>query len=661
MMQDNQNAFRAGLVVLVGIIIGLAFFFTTQKSTLDDDNSHAYFALLDDASGINAKSLITVAGLQVGEIQNIELTQVSLQEFAGQERRELESLYEELQAKDVLPVSERTIKVARYQKMHGRWVQRYGASDVERARWEAQAETNPEAKKDSADAPVAEKSKGVLYAALPAPPAWFPKQKISVARVDMRVISDLRIPVDSWLKKESLGVLGAKALFLELGESKTIVTPGERVVNVRAQTGLDALQNRAEGIVSSLESITRKIDRDIGGITQDVRGITHTLHRFMAGDGDTPPLNEVYELVMNEIRKVAVTVERAVRDVDGMLVENDDSVAGLLRNLNSISTDIAALTSGPSNSGDGSVQEAGDLRQTMTQIRKVSDDLAVVTSSLKNIIGANEGEVDQGVKRVKHTLDELNRSLTSLAEVSGRVERGEGTVGRLLTDERMADKLEYAVSGASDFVSGLTSLETHVDLGTWYNFNESTARVTFGLKLQPKPDKFYLFEIIEDGGGIERLTRTLQEGTSNGSDVTEREVVRQYDNSIRITAMFAKRFWDFLVLRAGLIETSGGVGANLYFWDDRIELRSDLFNFSGPRDKVIDGDPLYGDLTWPRWRTLLKFQPVPYIYLTAGVDDVLNFQANPATSGYGLDYFMGAGITFQDEDLRSILPFVPSL
>lgn len=660
MMPDNQNAFRAGLVVLAGIAIGLAFFFTTQKSTLDEDNSHAYFAWLDDASGINAKSLITVAGLQVGEIRNIELMQVSMKEFAGREREELESLYQQLVDGAALSASERTVKRARYQKQHSHWVQRFGASDAERAAWEALDATTPEDKKtDGTNAQIEEPA--MLYTAPAFPPAWLPEQKVSVARVDMRVIASLRIPTDSWLKKESLGVLGAKALFLELGESDVLVSPGERIVNVRAQTGLDALQNRAEGIVASLESITRKIDRDLGGITQDVRGITYTLHRFMVGDGDTPPLNEVYALVMNEIRKVAVSVERAVRDVDGMLVENDDSVAGLLRNLHAISTDIVALTSGPSQSADGANAEAGDLRQTMTQIRKVSDDLAIVTSSLKNIIGANEGEVDQGVKQLRHTLDELNRSLTSLAEVSGRVERGEGTVGRLLTDERMADKLEYAVTGASDFVSGLTSLETHVDLGTWYNFNESTARVTFGLKLQPKPDKYYLFEIIEDGGGIERLTRTLQETSSEGSDVTEREVVRQYDNSIRVTAMFAKRFWDFLVLRAGLIETSGGVGANLMFWDDRIELRSDLFNFSGPRDKVIEGDPLYGEWTWPRWRTLVKFQPVPYVYLTAGVDDVLNYQVNPARSGYGFDYFMGAGITFQDEDLRSILPFVPSL
>lgn len=644
-MNDSKNAFRAGLVVLAGVAIGVAFFAASRKSTLDGTNSHAYYALLTDASGINAKSLITVAGLQVGEIEGIRLSRVPLEEFAGHEREALEAAYRELVTPGAVAERELLVKKSRYASLHADWVTKYGATDAEQAAWEA----GPKAR-----------DTGPLYGEPPrAPPAWRPEQLVPVARVDMRIVADLELPEDSWLKKESLGVLGAKALFLELGEASEKIPPGGRVQNVRSQTGLDALQNRAEAIVASLESITRKIDRDIGGITGDVRGITSTLNKFIAGDGDSPPLDEVYQLVMNEIRKVAVAVERAVRDVDGMLVSNDKSIAGLLANLDNISRDIAELTAGGSTTAEGEPEPEGDLRRTMAQVRKVTDDLSVVTGSLKEIIGANEGEVDQGVKQLKNTLGELNRSLTSLAEVTGRVERGEGTVGRLLTDELMADKLESAVSGASDFVSGLTALETHIDLGTWYNFNEGTARVTFGLKLQPKPDKYYLIEVIEDGGGIERLTRTFQQPT--GNDVTEREVIREYDNSIRFSAMFAKRFWDFLVLRAGLIETSGGVGANLLFWDDRVELRSDVFNFGGPRNSVNEADPLYGGFTWPRWRTLLKVQPIPYVYVTAGVDDVLNFQARPARDGYGLDYFFGAGITFQDEDLRSILPFVPSL
>lgn len=643
-MNESKNAFRAGLVVIAGVAVAVAFFIASRKSTLDGSNSHPYYALLTDASGINAKSLITVAGLQVGEIQGIELTRVSLKDFAGHERDELEALYRQL-SEPGLPPEEVPVKKSRYESLHSAWVQKYGATDAEKAAWESRP--------DSVD-------DGLLYGAPPkAPPAWNPELFVPVARVDMRVIADLEIPKDSWLKKESLGVLGAKALFLELGSGSEKVAPGERIENVRSQTGLDALQNRAEAIVASLESITRKIDRDIGGITSDVRGITSTLNKFIAGDGDSPPLDELYGLVMDEVRKVAVTVERAVRDVNRLVADNDQAVAGLLKNVEAITGDIAELTAGgPGEGGDGGPAEEGDLRAAMSRIREVTDDLAVVTGSLKEIIGANEGEVDQGVKELKHTLSELNRSLTSLAEVTGRVERGEGTVGRLLTDERMADKLESAVSGASDFVSGLTSLETHVDLATWYNVQAGNAQVSFELRLQPKPDKYYLLGIVDDGGGIERLTRTFINPSDDG--VVSRQVVREDDNTIRFTAMFAKRFWDFLVLRAGILETSGAVGANLLFWDDRIELRSDLFNFGGPRNKLVNGDPIYPDFAWPRWRTMLKIQPIPHLYVLGGVDDVLNFQANPAVNAYGFDYFIGAGLTFQDEDLRSILPFVPS-
>jgi phospholipid/cholesterol/gamma-HCH transport system substrate-binding protein len=232
----------------------------------------------------------------------------------------------------------------------------------------------------------------------------------------------------------------------------------------------------------------------------------------------------------------------------------------------------------------------------------------------------------------------------------GKIERGEGSVGKILTDERMADKLEEAVVGASDFVTGLTALETHVDVGSWYGFNRGIARTAFSLKLQPKPDKYYYLEIVDDSGALEKLTvsRTTPEG--------ERVTVYEDDNEIRFTAMFAKRFFDLLVLRAGLIETSGGLGADLYFWDDRIELRSDLFNFGGPANEIAVG--LFN--ARPRWRTLIKIQPVRHLYLTGGVDDVLNYDVDARTNGYGFDYFVGAGITFQDEDLRSILPFVPS-
>ncbi len=632
-MNDAKNAFRAGLVVVAGIACAVFFFARSSKSTLDVKNSTGYFAYLTDASGINAKSLITVAGLQVGEIADIELVPVSVSTYVTD--------FDDRARRLIDPTAGVVVSDnADFDAVVRRLIERSGATSVEE-----------------------------LLAMRDEP--------MRVAKVSMRVTNAVVVPTDTWIRKESLGVLGAKALFLELGRSSSALTEGQRIVNVRSLTGTDALLAQAEGIVADVRSITKKLDADIGGITADIRGITGQLNRFVNGDGTTPPLDELYKLVMTDLRRLTGTIDGVLKDARRIINTNDEQFALLVGNVQRITKDIAELTTAggagpgvplvddngkPILDRDGRPvlsREEGDLRATMKSVRRISSDLTDVTAQLKSLLGENGDKVGDGVVQLTETVTELNRTLTSLSEVAGRVERGEGTVGRLLTDEGMAMKVENAVNGAADFVSGLTSLETHVDVGSWYNFNRERTTTTLSLKLQPKPDKFYLVELVDDGGNLERLVQVQRDGGETRSSI------REEDNQLRITAMFAKRFFDFLVLRAGLIETTGGVGANLFLFDNRLELRSDLFGTRGPRDSLITDD--VGGLYLPRWRSLLKAQPIPHLYLSAGIDDVLNawrfdqgaLRLYNAGEGYGVDWFLGVGLTFKDDDLRSILPFIP--
>ncbi len=632
-MNDAKNAFRAGLVIVAGIACAVFFFARSSKSTLDVKNSTGYFAYLTDASGINAKSLITVAGLQVGEIADIELVPVSVSTYVTD--------FDDRARRLIDPTAGVVVSDnADFDAVVRRLIERSGATSVEQ-----------------------------LLAMRDEP--------MRVAKVSMRVTNAVVVPTDTWIRKESLGVLGAKALFLELGRSSSALTEGQRIVNVRSLTGTDALLAQAEGIVADVRSITKKLDADIGGITADIRGITGQLNRFVNGDGTTPPLDELYKLVMTDLRRLTGTIDGVLKDARRIINTNDEQFALLVGNVQRITKDIAELTTAggagpgvplvddngkPILDRDGRPvlsREEGDLRATMKSVRRISSDLTDVTAQLKSLLGENGDKVGDGVVQLTETVTELNRTLTSLSEVAGRVERGEGTVGRLLTDEGMAMKVENAVNGAADFVSGLTSLETHVDVGSWYNFNRERTTTTLSLKLQPKPDKFYLVELVDDGGNLERLVQVQRDGGETRSSI------REEDNQLRITAMFAKRFFDFLVLRAGLIETTGGVGANLFLFDNRLELRSDLFGTRGPRDSLITDD--VGGLYLPRWRSLLKAQPIPHLYLSAGIDDVLNawrfdqgaLRLYNAGEGYGVDWFLGVGLTFKDDDLRSILPFIP--
>lgn len=631
-MSDAANAFRAGLVIIVGAVIAVVFYLSSEKTSFARD-SVEYYAYLTDAGGINAKSIISIAGLKAGKINNATLVEIPVGDYVVDlEARVLQRVDRPLNA---------DLKVSVHEDFDE------AIADLERM---GKLPTRDQVAAESWD-------QARVRAAIESAR----KEPIRVARIDFAVASQWPVPEDSWVKKGSLGLLGANALFLEPGPSKEMLKEGARLVNVRSLTGTETLLSKAEGIVANLDSMTKKLDHDIGGITSNINGITAELNRFISGDETHKPLNEIYAMVMDDLRKAVNTIEKAIRNVDGKIADDNSDFSKLVANVQRITSDLAQMTGSGPGSGtgpDGGPAEGeGDIRATMVSVRKVADDLSVVTGQLKEMLGDNEEELGQGVKSLKTTIEELNRSLASLSEVMGRVERGEGTVGRLLTDEKIADKVESAVSGAADFVSSLTSMETHVDIGTWYNFNRDANTTTLGLKLQPKPDKYYLLEVVDDGGRLERYTeRDVENGTI-------RESVREEDNQLRISAMFAKRFFDFLVLRVGLIETTGGVGANLFLWDDRVELRTDLFDFRGPRDTLASDN--LPEFYLPRWRTLLKAQPIPHMYVSAGIDDALNsvgpggVQLYDPNTGYGLDYFIGVGLTFQDEDLRSILPFIP--
>ncbi len=114
---------------------------------------------------------------------------------------------------------------------------------------------------------------------------------------------------------------------------------------------------------------------------------------------------------------------------------------------------------------------------------------------------------------------------------------------------------------------------------------------------------------------------------------------------MKFSAQFAKRFY-WTTLRFGLIESSGGVGADFHFFNEHLTLTTEAFNFS------------VQELVYPRVRASLKLSAFNHLFATVGVDDALNAQVRDTRTNkliVGRDVFVGAGIFFTDEDLKAIL------
>jgi phospholipid/cholesterol/gamma-HCH transport system substrate-binding protein len=89
---------------------------------------------------------------------------------------------------------------------------------------------------------------------------------------------------------------------------------------------------------------------------------------------------------------------------------------------------------------------------------------AVVTATLDRPPTENLGAmVDEIRQKVLPIIDETHRSVQLLASIMGRLERGEGAVGRALTDDRLVRDLEATVESAKGSVEAIPGLLSRVE------------------------------------------------------------------------------------------------------------------------------------------------------------------------------------------------------
>ena len=98
--------------------------------------------------------------------------------------------------------------------------------------------------------------------------------------------------------------------------------------------------------------------------------------------------------------------------------------------------------------------------------------------------------------------------------------------------------------------------------------------------------------------------------------------------------MLAQRVY-FATFRFGIMESSGGLGVDLNFFEDRLVFNADIFQF--------------GHSQFPRLRVRVAYELVDSLFILGGADDFLNETT--------VDFFLGAMLQFDDNDLASLIPF----
>jgi phospholipid/cholesterol/gamma-HCH transport system substrate-binding protein len=385
--------------------------------------------------------------------------------------------------------------------------------------------------------------------------------------------------------------------------------------------------------------------------------------------------------LIDSMSKIASDIQGVTRELQGLVVGNEGSVKQIIENLARVSGRIDQVTESGQLKIAAILDNTERFTRTLSQVaaadreryhaiarnvESASARLDKVLASVQDILGepgaegpgggaeGGGGGVKRSVADAREAIKHINASMAEIEKVATNIGQGKGVAGKLLADEQLGEKVGQSLDAVTDYVYRLNKLQVKVDLRSEWLLNASGAKTYAGFALVPRPDKYYLLEIVSDPRGVDtRTSETVTTQSAGVTTVTQTTRVLNEEKKLAFSLEFAKRYGP-MTFRVGIIESSGGAGADLHLLDDALKISVNLYQFSRPTNDVF-----------PRSKLWLDYNFLRYFYATMGSDDFLNrwrAQRFPGSRNFniGQDVFFGGGITFTDDDLKTLLGFAGS-
>jgi phospholipid/cholesterol/gamma-HCH transport system substrate-binding protein len=410
------------------------------------------------------------------------------------------------------------------------------------------------------------------------------------ARVEVAILKKYDIFDNATISKRTASIMGDAVLGITPGtKDYKKLEEGDRIKRVIEQGGLDEIQ------------------RTVGDITEDLKQVTETANKVFG----SPESAEKLEQILTNLHDITESLDRT-------LETNTELVNKTVENVEGISSDARP------------------------QIREILENVKIVTEDIRKLVDQQEGEVGETVSDLKGSLKTLNsaiekldRTMTNVEKASDDIAQEKGTVGKLISDEEIAEDVAETVEGAAGLVGSVKNLQTIVGLRSEYNFFANSLKTYVSIMIQPKEDKYYLIEVVDDPRGKRTVEVTNITSTHPDDPHYWHETRETTTHKFKFSFMFARRI-SFATFRFGIKESTGGLGLDLHFFKDSLSVETDLYDFASN--------------VFPRLKVAAALRFLRKIYIVGGIDDVLNKER---------DYFIGAQLRFNDEDLKAVLLFAP--
>jgi len=355
---------------------------------------------------------------------------------------------------------------------------------------------------------------------------------------------------------------------------------------------------------------------------------------FIPNGGFIPKATTGVEL--NELLSIAGAIAKDIKRITGTLAdtigqgEGGDKLQNILDNFEGITQNLNSL-----------------LADNRSDVRAVVANLKTSTSAIKDLVsGENEGRLTRILDSFDQSMSDVKETTKNIKLISDKVQNGEGTIGKLLTEDKTIAEIQGAIKDIREIMAPATKLKIGLDYHGEARRDKNFQNF-FNIQLKTRPDRFYLIGLTDSPYAVEDVTtETLppdEKFSENNNPRRERTSTLAYDR-LRFNIQVAQR-WHAAQLRFGLFESSGGLAADVFALRDRVSLSVEGSEFKFTKNDVRRAAHL---------KTYLNVLFTNHIYAMIGYNDPTRFNVETGEE-LGQDaLFGGAGFNFDDNDLKAV-------
>ena len=426
------------------------------------------------------------------------------------------------------------------------------------------------------------------------------------AKFTLKISNEVPLYENAKLEKVMESMLGTNVLVLAPGDSSApLLKENDYIKNVKTDSGMSAAMSKVSEIMEKTDALMEKV-----------------LERE-----NQEKLNKIIDMLVR-------TTENTTQNVEGSM----KMLSAILKDMSEVMQKVNAKSD----------SEMEKLSKILENTLKVTDRIAEISDGKDEKLNQTLDDLRSSLKLIadelaasRGAMQDVRDITSNVNQITEKVANGEGTVGKLLTDDKLYEDIVRVSDKLTDYADTLLGMKVYVDAHSNYMVFSNSFKTYFDITLQPRQDRFYLLGVVDDPRGNVSHTVTTHTTDVDGTTYIVEDDKTVVSDKLKFNLQIGRIFGP-VALRGGIFQNKAGFGIDYVPWK-YVSLSAEIFDFASGGAPQLRVQGLARPLLW-------TMEPFSWLYITAGGEDLINGQR---------DLYFGLGLRFDDDDLKSIVSSVP--